>query len=299
MSQAVLRPGKRTIWIAAARPRTLTAAIAPVLVGTGVAIAEDAFAPLPALAALLGAILLQVGTNLANDYFDAKKGADASRIGPVRVTQAGWVRPSEMKGAIGIVFGLAFCCGIYLVAVAGWPIALLGIASILAGLAYTGGPYPLGYHGLGDLFVLLFFGLAAVVGTHYVQALAFSWNALFLSIPIGLLSVAILVVNNLRDQDSDRSAGKQTLVARYGRGFGRVQYATMLAGAYAAPVTLVAADRLSLFGLLPLLSLPLAVPLLRNVLRSASLEDSLLALAGTSRLLLIYAILTAVGVVAG
>lgn len=291
-------PSRPKIWALAARPRTLTAAVAPVLVGTAAAIADGAFAAVPAVAALLGAIFIQIGTNFANDYFDAKKGADRERVGPLRVTQAGLVTERQMRAGIVVAFGFAFLCGIYLVVIAGWPIVIIGLISILCGLAYTGGPYPLGYHGLGELFVFVFFGLIAVAATYYVQALRWDPLVVLLAIPIGLLSVAVLVVNNLRDLESDRRAGKGTLVARYGRRFGQIEYLLVLTGAYALPVALTINGQLGLGGLLPLLSLPLTVPLLRTAFADAAVGDWYHALAGTARLLLLYSILLSIGVIA-
>jgi 1,4-dihydroxy-2-naphthoate polyprenyltransferase len=291
-------PGPLTIWLMAARPRTLTAAIVPVWIGTAVAIRDGALAPLPALAALLGAILIQIGTNLANDYFDAAKGADKERRGPVRVTQAGLVPPGRMRAAIGITFGLAVLCGLYLAFVGGWPIVVIGLLSIASGLAYTGGPYPLGYHGLGDLFVFVFFGLIATVGTYYVQALRVSALSVWAAVPMGCLTVAILVANNLRDIDSDRRAGKRTLVARYGRRFGQIEYAAALLLALAIPMLLVAARQLRPAGLLPILATPLAWRLLRGAYApDPSLADHLRLLAGTSWFLVGYGLLLFLGIV--
>ncbi len=291
------RPRGIAVWVLAARPRTLAAAVVPVLVGSALAFADGAFAPAAAAAALLGAVLIQIGTNFANDYFDARRGADTERTGPLRVTQAGLVTASQIRAAIALAFGLAVLCGIYLVAAGGWPILLIGCLSILAGLAYTGGPYPLGYHGLGDLFVFVFFGIVAVAGTYYVQALRVTPLVLVLSVPIGLLSVAILTVNNLRDIESDRRAGKRTLVVRFGHRFGQAEYAAALACAFAVPALLVAARILPIRGLLPLLALPLAWPPLRTVIRSTDPAEQIRALGGTSRVLLAYGILLALGIV--
>jgi len=282
----------------AARPRTLTAAAVPVFVGTAAAVAARAFAPLPAAAALLGALLIQVGTNLANDYFDAAKGADRERSGPTRVTQAGLVSPARMRGAIALTFGLAGLCGIYLAAVGGWPIVVIGLLSILAGLAYTGGPYPLGYHGLGDLFVFVFFGLVATVGTTYVQALRITPLSIWVAIPMGCLTVAILTANNLRDIESDRRAGKGTLVARHGRRFGQLEYAAAVLIPFAIPPLMLLFGMAHLAAILPLLALPLAWILLRKVFAAeVLLTDHLSVLAGTSRLLLVYGLLLSVGIV--
>jgi 1,4-dihydroxy-2-naphthoate octaprenyltransferase len=296
MNGAASRPSSPVIWAMASRPRTLTAAILPVVVGSALAAADGAFRPIPALAAFLGAIAIQIGTNFANDYFDAVKGADRERQGPIRVTQAGLVTRGQIRRAIAIAFGFAFLCGIYLVAVAGWPIAAVGILSILSGLAYTGGPYPLGYHGLGEIFVFVFFGLVAVAGTYYVQALRLTASVVLLACPIGLLSTAILVANNLRDAETDRRSGKLTLVARHGRGFGRIEYAALLAGAFAIPPALFLAHRLPAGGLLPLLALPLAAPLLRQCFRAADPVEHVRLLVGTSRLLLVFGLLLSMGV---
>jgi 1,4-dihydroxy-2-naphthoate octaprenyltransferase len=217
----------------AARPKTLPAAVAPVAVGIAVAVRDGSFAPLPALAALAGALLLQVGVNLANDYFDFKKGVDtAGRKGPLRVTQAGLISPDDVRLGMALVFLLAALVGVYLVAIGGWPILLVGTASILAALAYSGGPWPIASHGLGDVFVFLFFGLAAVCGTYYVQALALTPFAVTAAVPPGLLITAILVVNNLRDIETDSKVGKRTLAVRLGPRGTLAEYAALVAGAY-------------------------------------------------------------------
>jgi 1,4-dihydroxy-2-naphthoate octaprenyltransferase len=291
-------PGSLAVWVMAARPRTLTAAIVPVLVGTALAIADHAFRAMPAAAAVLGAVLIQIGTNLANDYFDAAKGADSERRGPTRVTQAGLATPRQMRTAIVITFGLAVMCGAYLAVVGGWPIVLIGVLSIASGLAYTGGPYPLGYHGMGDLFVFVFFGLAATMGTHYVQAHRLTALSFWAALPMGFLTVAILVANNLRDADSDRRAGKRTLVARYGRRFGQIEYAAAVLLSLAVPVLMVASGTLRPTGILPLLTLPLAWAMVRKVFAaSPSLPDHLRLLAGTSWLLLAFGLLFGLGII--
>ena len=205
------------IWILAARPKTLTAAAAPVLLGTGMAVGAGSFSPLPALAALVGALLIQVGTNLANDYYDHIRGGDTeARVGPTRVTQAGLISPTTVRNATYLVLGLALLLGIYLVWVGGVPILVLGLASLICAVAYTGGPYPLAYHGLGDLFVFVFFGLVAVGGTYWVQALSFGPQVLLAGAGMGALNTAILVVNNLRDLETDAAAGKRTLAVWLG-----------------------------------------------------------------------------------
>jgi len=287
--------GLRT-WILAARPRTLSAAVVPVLVGTALAVERNAFRALPAIAALVGAIAIQIGTNFANDYSDAVRGTDSERRGPTRVTQAGLVTERAMRAAIAIAFGVSVLCGVYLVGVGGWPILVLGILSIVSGLAYTGGPYPFGYHGLGEVFVLAFFGLGAVAGTYYVQAGHLILPAILLSAPVGLFSVAILVANNLRDIETDRRAGKMTLAARFGHRFGAAEYAAALLLAYLTPAALAIARALPAGSLLCLLSLPLAIPLLRIAHRAdATLAEHLRLLAGTSRLFLVFGLLLGAG----
>jgi 1,4-dihydroxy-2-naphthoate octaprenyltransferase len=213
------------VWMLAARPKTLPAAAAPVIVGSAAAFVDGAFQPLPALAALLAALLLQIGANLANDVFDFHKGADTQeRLGPVRVTQSGMLSPEQVMGGMWVTFGLAALLGLYLAWVGGWPIILIGVASIAAAILYTGGPFPFGYYGLGDLFVFIFFGLVAVCGTYYIQVAALTPLAIWSSIPMGLLITAILVVNNLRDIDTDRQAGKRTLAVRLGTEGARWEY---------------------------------------------------------------------------
>jgi len=250
----------------AARPRTLPAAIAPVLVGTALAGFAHVFHPLRFVAALLGALFIQVGTNLSNDYSDARRGADAEdRLGPVRVTAGGLVPPRQVLIATYVSFGLAVLFGIYLIAVAGWELLLVGAASILAGVAYTGGPKPYGYEGLGELFVFLFFGIVAVVGSFFVQVEALHWEAFALAVPVGLLAAAILVVNNVRDIDSDRRAGKRTLAVKLGRDRTRVMYAVVVYMAYIlTPITWLFGPTTA-WVLLPWLTLPLAAAVVRAV----------------------------------
>jgi 1,4-dihydroxy-2-naphthoate polyprenyltransferase len=254
------------IWLMAARPRTLPAAIAPVLVGTALAGFAHVFHPLRFLAALLGALFIQVGTNLSNDYSDARRGADAEdRLGPVRVTAGGLVPPRQVLIATYVSFGLAVLFGVYLIAVAGWELLLVGAASILAGIAYTGGPRPYGYEGLGEVFVFLFFGVVAVVGSFFVQVTALHWPAFALAVPVGLLAAGILVVNNVRDIDSDRRAGKRTLAVKLGRERTRALYATVVYIAYLlAPVTWLFGPTTA-WVLLPWLTLPLATAVVRIV----------------------------------
>src|SRR5687767_1392858 len=271
----------------AARPRTLPAAVAPVLVGTAAAVeASDDFRLGPFVAALVGSIFIQIGTNLANDYSDAKRGADTvDRLGPVRVTAAGLVAPRSVLVATWVAFGVAVAAGIYLTTVAGPVILAVGVASILAGVLYTGGPRPYGYAGLGELFVFLFFGLVAVNGSYYVQLEELDWLPFGLSLSIGCLSTAILVVNNIRDIDTDRRAGKNTLAVRLGRERTRRLYVALLALAYLLlPLTLLLAGYEPSgrwWALLGLLSIPLAIRAAQPVLTRTdgpALND---ALAGT------------------
>ena len=289
------RRGGAGAWWLAARPRTLPAAAAPVAVGTALAVADGHGAILPATAALAGALLLQIGANLANDVFDFEKGADTeARLGPPRAAQRGLLSTAALRRGTALVFGLAALVGLYLVARGGWPIAALGALSIAAGLAYTGGPYPLGYHGWGDAAVFLFFGVAAVCGTYWVQALALPPRVLGAALPVGALATAILVVNNLRDIETDRRAGKRTLAVRLGRRAARIEYGLLVIGAYATCALLWWAGSFSAWVLLPCLSLPLALRLVRRIAREdgPSLND---ALARTARLELVFALLFSAG----
>ena len=230
------------IWIQAARPKTLGAAIAPVLIGSAMAFADHRFHAGAAIAAMLAAISIQIGTNFCNDYCDFKKGADKDRIGPVRATQAGLVTPQAMKLATFLVFSFsAFCC-LYLSARGGWPIIVIGVASILSGIAYTAGPKPLAYVGLGDLFVLIFFGPVAVAGTYYVQALDVTKQAIVAGLAPGFLAVGILIANNLRDIEGDSKVGKRTLAVRFGILFSRIEYTVcIIAGCIVVPLWLLVA----------------------------------------------------------
>ncbi len=289
-------PSKARAWLMAARPATLSAAVAPVLVGTAAAWRAGHFRALPFLAALVASLLIQVGTNFANDYFDFKKGADtAARLGPVRVTQSGLVSPSQVARATALAFGAAALVGLYLVFVGGWPILLVGLASIAAGILYTGGPYPLGYHGLGDIFVFVFFGVVAVTGTYYVQAGAISGAAVLASVPMGLLITAILVANNVRDIDTDRLAGKRTMAVRMGRPWTRRYYALLVGLSYLAPPLLWLGGACSWLFWLPLLTIPFAYRLIRAV---ATREDGpalIGVLKGTGLLQLAFGVLFSLG----
>jgi 1,4-dihydroxy-2-naphthoate polyprenyltransferase len=280
----------------AARVRTLPASIAPVLVGTALAGYAGVFHPLRFVAALIGAVFIQVGTNLSNDYSDARRGADSDdRLGPVRVTAGGLVPPGRVLVATYISFGVAVLAGAYLVAVAGWQLLVVGAASILAGVLYTGGPRPYGYEGLGEAFVFLFFGIVAVAGSFFVQVKHLNWEAFALAVPVGLIAAAILVVNNIRDLDTDRRAGKRTLAVRLGRERARVMFAVIVYLAYLlAPVTWLFGP-MRAWMWLPWLTLPLAaglVRVVRNRTDGTSLNE---ALARCGMLQLAFCMLLAAG----
>ena len=292
------RPSAARIWLMAARPRTLPAAVAPVLVGTALAATEGTFKPLTFLAALIGALFIQVGTNLSNDYSDARRGADTEdRLGPVRVTAGGLVPPRQVLIATAAAFGVAVLAGTYLIATAGWELLAVGAASILAGVLYTGGPRPYGYEGLGEVFVFLFFGVVAVAGSYFAQTETLAWEALVLAVPVGLLASAILVVNNVRDLETDRRAGKRTLAVRLGRDRARGLYAAMVAGAFAtAPLPwLLGSAAVSAWVLLSWLAAPLAVPVVRTVRTRTDGPSLNGALAGTGRLQLAFCVLLSAG----
>lgn len=287
---------KPKAWLLAIRPKTLPAAIVPVVVGSAVAGADGLFVALPATVALVCALLIQIATNLANDYFDFIKGADTEhRLGPTRVVQSGILAPTLVRNVMSLILVVTFILGLYLVSIGGWPILIIGIVSLICAVAYTAGPVPLAYVGLGDVFVFVFFGVVAVTGTYYVQTFVWSLGALTASIPIGAISTAILVVNNYRDIETDRSAGKKTLAVRLGRKVSRVQYIGLLAIAYLTPFVQVIALEGALTLLLPLLSLPLAAQLVKALTRSTDGEELNHALAGTGRLLALYGLLYSAG----
>ena len=286
------------LWAVASRPRTLPAAVAPVLVGTALAVSGDQFRPLAFVAALVGSVFIQIGTNLANDYSDARRGADTDdRLGPVRVTAGGLMPPKRVLTGTYVAFGVAVAAGAYLAAVAGWELLVVGLVSIAAGVLYTGGPRPYGYAGLGELFVFLFFGVVAVTGSYYVQAEELPWEAFALSVPVGLLSSAILVVNNVRDVDTDRRAGKRTLAVQLGRSRARVLFAAMLVLAYLMALAIPLLGGLTWWVALPLLSLALVPSLYRTVATRTDGPALNGALAATGRLLAVYSLLLAAGVI--
>jgi 1,4-dihydroxy-2-naphthoate octaprenyltransferase len=291
------RPSSLRIWLSAARPRTLPAAVAPVLVGCALAWRADTFTAPAAAACLVFALLIQIGTNFANDYYDYIQGADtAERVGPRRAVAAGWVRPAAMRAAMAGVFAAAFLTGLTLLPYGGWPLLAVGVASILCGIAYTGGPYPLGYHGLGDLFVFLFFGLVAVGATYFVQAGAVSVESLLAGAGVGALAANILVVNNYRDVETDVKAGKRTLVVRWGRRFARCQFAFSHALALAVPFALAARGSGSWLGAAAVLAVlaPFAAVQMR-VLAQAGDPATLIRLLGrTGQYVALYALALAI-----
>ncbi|HEY4245104.1 MAG TPA: 1,4-dihydroxy-2-naphthoate polyprenyltransferase [Kofleriaceae bacterium] len=304
-------------WLGAARLRTLPAAVVPVVVGTAVAsaIGRACASPFgdaarsgdagpcgvawgPALAALGGALAIQIGTNFANDVFDAERGADGpDRIGPVRAVSAGRISAKAMKRAMVGAFGVATACGAYLAKKAGWPVVAIGAASVASGVAYTGGPYPLGYNGLGDVFVMGFFGFVAVCGTVYVQIGRVPALAIAASVPVGALATAILVVNNLRDMEQDAKVGKRTTAVRFGRGFALAEYATLLGLAYVVPAGIALSGRK--WAALPLLTLPMAVKRYRELAAAKTGPEFNQLLGDTGKLMLAHGALFALGLVLG
>ena len=299
MSLASARPVRSRvplrIWAMAARPRTLPAAIAPVLVGTALAGSEGQFRPLAFCAALVGSIFIQIGTNLSNDYSDARRGADTEeRLGPVRVTAGGLAPPRKVLVATWLAFAIAVAAGAYLIALVGWELLAVGAASILAGVLYTGGPRPYGYEGLGELFVFGFFGVVAVTGSYYVQTEELSWLVLGLSVPVGLLAAAILVVNNIRDLDTDRRAGKRTLAVRLGRDRARRLFVLTVTLPFAIVVALAAIDARPELAL-ALLAAPLVPSLVRTVSSRTDGPSLNGALARCGALLALFSLLLSAG----
>ena len=297
MAPAGAPPSARQVWLMAARPKTLPAAVAPVVVGTAVAIAEGGAHVPSAIAAVAVALLLQIAANFANDLFDHRRGADSpDRVGPTRVVASGLIPERQVAIATGVVLVGAMVAGLSLVIRGGWPLLVLGLLAMAAAVAYTGGPAPLGYLGLGDLFVFLFFGLVAVAGTAYVQTGELTKLALAAAVPMGCFATAILVVNNLRDVEGDRVAGKRTLAVRFGVPATRIEYAVLLGVAFLTPPALWAAGSLSLWWWLPWLTTPLAALLTQAVWteRGPALN---LRLAGTARLQLLWGCLFAVSLV--
>ncbi len=300
MSRAASIPrGSARAWLLAVRPQTLPVSMVPVAVGTAIAAARAELRPALALACLGVSLLLQIAANLANDVFDFEKGADTeARLGPLRVTQAGLLTPRAMRAGLAVTLALAAALGLSLVWVGGWPFLALGLLALASAVAYTGGPYPLGYNGLGDVFVFAFFGVVAVVGTTALQTGRYEPVALAAALPVGALSTAVLVVNNVRDHETDVDAGKRTLVVRFGRNFGVFEYVMLMVLAYATPLGLVATRAATPIALLPALTLPFAARLCLAVAeeRGAALNARL---ASTAKLMVAYGGLFAVGLFAG
>ncbi|MDS0258749.1 1,4-dihydroxy-2-naphthoate polyprenyltransferase [Haloarcula sp. S1CR25-12] len=312
MSTATADISKREAWLMAARPQTLPAGAAPVVVGAGLAVHADVFAPLVALGALVGALLIQVGTNFANDYYDAVKGADTDeREGFTRVTAGGLIEPSSVKRAMLLTYGLAVVVGVALVAIGGVPIVAVGLSGIAAGILYTGGPFPYGYRGLGDLFVFVYFGLVAVTGTYYVQAVATNpavgtfpttlpagsvpVDAVVASLPAAGLSTAILVVNNIRDRETDMAAGKKTLAVYLGYGPSRAEFVALVGMAYVVPVLFALDPAYGPAALAPLLTIPLAARTGKTVLTRTDGESLNPTLERVGQTLFLHSLLFAAG----
>ena len=287
-------------WIEAARLRTLPAAFAPVLIGASLAFADSEFRLLITIIALLCALLIQIGTNFANDYYDFKKGADTpERIGFVRATASGIIKPETMRNATWLTMALAFVTGLYLVYMAGWIILVIGVFSILFGIAYTGGPYPLAYNGLGDIFVFIFFGFVAVAGTYYVNTLEFSSESIWASLAAGALTTSILVVNNLRDTESDKKTGKKTLGVMFGDRFLKYEYVFLMALAFAIPPHFRFRLGYENIVLLPMLLLPFTLYLSYKIWTNSSKPELNRLLGQTAIHLLLFSILFAAGIISG
>jgi len=283
-------------WVLASRPRTLLAAIVPVVVGTAIAVNDNKFKFSAALVALLCSVLIQIGTNFVNDLFDFLKGTDKEgRVGPARAVASGMISPAQMKAGIVACFGLSFLLGLYLVYIGGWNILVIGLASIAAGIAYTAGPFPLAYNGLGDIFVFLFFGFVGTVGSYYVQAHELSAFVYWASVPVGALITNILVVNNFRDREEDKLNGKNTLAVILGARFSQFQYLLFMLVSYAVPFIVYITFKKSLFVFLPLLSFPLSITLIKMIftLQGRDLNKTLEL---TAKLSGLYGLLFAAGI---
>jgi 1,4-dihydroxy-2-naphthoate octaprenyltransferase len=289
------KPNFIQTWWLAIRPRTLPAAASGVTMGCALAWYDGSFMLLPALACLLIALLLQIGSNVANDVFDFERGADtAERLGPVRVTQAGYLTPSQVKTGMVVIFALAAFLGLYLATLRGWTVIWIGAAAILSAVAYTGGPYPLGYHGLGDVFVFIFFGVVAVAGTYFVQAGSVSMAAWWMSVPIGFIVTAILVVNNLRDLENDRKAGKHTLAVRFGEQGAKAEYLLLMLIAYLIVPIIVWMKIIPVGAMFAWLSLPIAIRTLRVVFTQVGRPLNT-ALAGTGQTAFLFSLFFWIG----
>jgi len=284
-------------WLLAARLKTLPAAISPVILGSALAYHDGSFQAHISVITLLAAMLIQIGANFANDVFDFEKGTDREdRLGPIRATQGGLISPEKMKKGMWQTFILAICAGFYLAFIGGWPIVWIGLASMTAGIAYTGGPYPLGYHGWGDVFVFIFFGIVAVPGTYYLQTGKVNELSLYMGTVIGMLSTAILVVNNLRDADTDKLSGKKTLAVRFGKKFSKIQYSILILIPFLLPLYIWWNIENELSLLITIFILPISFHLIKQIF-SLTGRDLNLVLARTARFLFIYTILLSAGLV--
>ncbi|MBT5956105.1 MAG: 1,4-dihydroxy-2-naphthoate polyprenyltransferase [Candidatus Marinimicrobia bacterium] len=283
-------------WILASRLKTLPAATSPVIVGVSLAIHDGDFHLFTALMTLLAAVLIQIGANFANDVYDFLKGSDREdRLGPTRATQSGLISPEDMKNGMWLVFSLAILVGFYLAWIGGWPIVWIGLASIASAIAYTGGPYPLGYHGWGDLFVFLFFGIIAVSGTYFLQTGVVSNESILFGIPLGALSTAILIVNNLRDADTDVKSGKRTLAVRFGKSFVKIEYIIMMVIAFAIPIYILQFwNEFSLYIILFLL--PISIRLTQSLYFETG-ESLNFVLIDTAKFLFHFSILLSIGLI--
>ncbi len=295
-----MNPSKLKIWIDASRPKTLAAAFTPVLVGASIAWNESLFVWIPTIIAMLCAFLIQIGTNFANDYFDFKKGADTEeRIGFVRATAAGLVAPNTMLGATIFVMLLAFIFGLYLVWIGGWQILVIGLLSLLFGILYTGGPYPLGYNGLGDIFVFIFFGIIAVMGTYYINALEWSEASFWASLAVGALCTNILVINNLRDVEQDAKVGKRTLGVLFGDTALKWEYSLMLLLAFAIPPHFYFQLGYSIWIMLPFILSPLAFIHANKVWKESHKPNLNKVLEQTAQFMALFGLLFSVGIILG
>ncbi len=282
-------------WFSASRPRTLPAAVAPVLVGTGAGFALGGFSWLRGGLALIVSLALQVGVNYSNDYSDGIRGTDADRVGPTRLVGSGLARPSSVKKAAFACFGIAGVAGLILAALTSWWLLPVGVAAVAAAWFYTGGPKPYGYAGFGEIFVFVFFGLVAVLGTTYVQAGRISLTATAAAIGIGLLACALLMANNLRDVHTDQVSGKRTLAVLLGEPLSRRVFALTVAGAYLAVAVIGIRHP---WCLIALLSVPLAIPPVRQVLGGARGPALVVVLGATARVEIVYAVLLSFGLAA-
>lgn len=293
-----MNKSKIVIWLRAARPQTLTASVVPVMVGASLAFNHNQFRIDTTLVALVCALLIQIGTNFANDYYDFVKGADTEdRIGFERATALGLVKPRQMLTATIITMCLAFLTGLYLVWIGGWVILAIGILSLLFGVLYTGGPYPLGYNGLGDLFVFIFFGIIAVMGTYYVNALEWSSHSFLASLPVGALCVNILVVNNLRDIHQDKISGKKTLGVLFGEDTLKIEYLALLFLAFLIPIILYHFYSFEIWIMLPYLSLPMGWVLIKKVWYHEDKRELNKTLERTAQFMILFGILFSVGII--